>query len=206
MASSNSEPSLQEQRFNAAVARIDAANSEDPTRRTFEGRDYPYALLYGLRMTHWLAQLEPGAPNVVQLAVRAQHICRWRIPRSEYPLGRAGYYRWRTRLYEFHAETVGKILVEVGYDEATVIEVQNLVRKRDLKSNPRTQLLEDVACLVFLENDFTPLAEQHDEAKMVDILRKTWRKMSPRGQATALRMPLAPNQRTLVEKAVGGLP
>ena len=190
------------QRFEMALARIDAANGEDPTRRTFEGREYPYALLYGLRMTHWLTHLEPDAPEVVQLAVRAQHICRWKIPRSEYPLDRAGYHRWRTRLYEFHAQTAGQILAEVGYDEANITEVQNLLRKRELKSNPRTQLLEDVACLVFLENDFSQLAREHDEAKIIDILRKTWRKMSDRGHAAALAMPLAASERTLIEKAL----
>jgi len=190
------------ERFETALARIDAANGDDPARRTFEGREHPNALLYGLRMTHWLAQLEPDAPEVVQLAVRAQHICRWKIPRNEYPLDRAGYHRWRTRLYEFHAQTAGQILAEVGYDEATITEVQNLLRKRELKSNPRTQLLEDVACLVFLENDFSQLAQEHDEAKIIDILRKTWRKMSDRGQATALRLPMAAGDRALIEKAL----
>ncbi len=194
------------QRFESALARIDAANQEDPTRRTFEGREYPYTLLYGLRMTHWLAELEPDAPEAVQLAVRAQHVCRWKIPRSAYPLDRGGYHRWRTRLYEFHAETAGRILAEAGYDAATIAEVQDLLRKKELKSNPRTQLLEDVACLVFLENDFSQLAREHDEAKMIDILRKTWRKMSDRGQAAALAMPLAAGERALIEKALSRAP
>jgi hypothetical protein len=190
------------QRFESAIARIDAANREDPVHRTFEGQEYPHALLYSLRMTHWLEQLEPGAPEAVRLAVRAQHICRWRIPRSEYPMDRAGYHRWRTRLYEFHAETSGKILAEVGYDEAMIAEVQNLLRKRDLKTNERAQLLEDVACLVFLEYDFSQLASEQEEAKMIDILRKTWRKMSPRGHAAALHMPLEARQRAVIEKAL----
>ncbi len=189
-------------RFEAALSRIDEANRADPTRRTFEGQENPYALLYGMRMTHWLAELEPDAAEVVQLAVRAQHVCRWKIPRSDYPLDRAGYHRWRTRLYEFHAETAGRILAEAGYDAATIAELQNLLRKRELKSNPRTQLLEDVACLVFLENDFSHLAQEHEEAKMIDILRKTWRKMSDRGHAAALKMPLADNERALIEKAL----
>ena len=189
-------------RFETALSRIDAANGADPTRRTFEGREYPYALLYGMRMTHWLAQLEPDATEAVQLAVRAQHICRWMIPRSAYPMDRTGYYRWRIRLYDFHAETAGRILAEVGYDEATIAEVQNLLRKRELKSNPQTQLLEDVACLVFLENDFSQLAREHEEAKMIDILRKTWRKMSARGQAATLQVPMAAGDRALIEKAL----
>jgi hypothetical protein len=189
-------------RFDRAIALIDEANRADPTLRTFEGREYPYALLYGLRMTHWLGQLEPHAAEVVQLAVRAQHICRWKIPRSDYPMDRAGYYRWRTRLYDFHGELAGQILAEAGYDDAAIAELKGMLRKRELKTNPHTQLLEDVACLVFLENDFAPLAAQHDEAKMIDILRKTWKKMSERGHAAALAMPLGLKEQALIEKAL----
>ena len=109
-------------------------------------------------------------------------------------------------MYEFHAQTAGQILAEVGYDDATVAEVQDLLRKKELKSNPRTQLLEDVACLVFLENDFSQLAREHEEAKMIDILRKTWRKMSARGQAAALQLPMAADDRALIEKALATTP
>jgi hypothetical protein len=192
----------QAMRFERAIELIDEANRADPTVRTFEGQDYPYALLYGQRMTHWLGRLEPGAVEVVRLAVRAQHICRWKIPRSDFPMDRAGYYRWRTRLYDFHGEVAGQILAQVGYDEAAIAELKGLLRKRDLKTNPHTQLLEDVACLVFLENDFAPLAGQHDEGKVIDILRKTWRKMSDRGHAAALQMPLPAPLRALIEKAL----
>ena len=190
------------QRFAAAIARFDDVNCEDPTQRKFEGHEYPLALIYHQRMTHWLEMLEPDAAEVVQLAVRCQHICRWKIPRSDYPMDRVGYHRWRTRLYDFHAETAAHILAEVGYDEPTIAEVRTMLRKRELKSNPHTQLVEDVACLVFLEADFAPLARQHDETKIIDILRKTWRKMSPRGQTAALQMPLAAEERALIEKAL----
>ena len=67
----------------------------------------------------------------------------------------------------------GQILAKVGYDQATIARVQDLLRKKNLKSDPQMQTLEDVACLVFLENDFADLARQHDAAKMVDIIRKT---------------------------------
>ena len=113
------------------------------------------------------------------------------IPRSDYPLDRAGYHRWRTRLYEFHAGKAGSILAQVGYDAATITRVQDLLRKKNLKSDPEMQSLEDVACLVFLENDFADLARQHDAAKVIEILRKTWKKMSPRGQQAALEVPMA---------------
>ncbi len=137
------------ERFHAALARFDAANGEDPRRITFQGRECPYELLYAERMTHWLKQLAPDASEVLQLAARSQHVCRWEIPRSDYPLDRAGYYRWRITLYGFHAEKAGAILREVGYDEPTVARVEQLLQKKNLKTDPEMQLLEDVACLVF---------------------------------------------------------
>jgi hypothetical protein len=117
-------------------------------------------------------------------------------------MDRAGYHRWRTRLYAFHAERAGEILREVGYDTATIARVGELLRKLRIKSDPEMQLLEDVICLVFLENYFADFSRQHDEAKLIPILQKTWRKMSPQGQQAALQLPLSGEARALVEKAL----
>jgi hypothetical protein len=189
-------------RFHAAIARFDAANREDPRRITFQGRDCPHELLYAERMTHWLEQLVPDASEVLQLATRSQHIRRWEIPRSEYPMDRAGYYRWRIRLYGFHAEKAGAILREVGYDEATAARVEELLQKKNLKTDPEMQLLEDVICLVFLEHYFADFSKEHEPDKVVNILRKTWGKMSPRGHAAALALEMPPEARTLLERAL----
>jgi hypothetical protein len=192
----------QPQRFEAAIRRFDDANRADPNREVFEGREHPRELLYAQRMTHWLDRLDPEASEPLRLAARSQHLCRWQIPRNEYPMDRAGYYRWRTRLYAFHAEKAGEILREVGYDAATVDRVQELLKKLRIKSDPEMQLLEDVICLVFLENYFADFSHQHDEAKLITILQKTWRKMSPQGQQAALQLPLSGEARALVEKAL----
>jgi hypothetical protein len=117
------------ERFQNALTRFDAANSEDPRRIVFRGRECPFELLYAERMTHWLEQLAPDASEILRLAARSQHICRWKIPRSEYPMDRAGYYRWRIRLYGFHAEKAAAILREVGYDESIVSRVEQLLQK-----------------------------------------------------------------------------
>jgi hypothetical protein len=192
----------QPQRFEAAIRRFDDANREDPNREVFEGREHPRELLYAQRMTHWLNRLAPEACEPLQLAARSQHLRRWQIPRQEYPMDRAGYHRWRTRLYAFHAEKAGEILREVGYDAATVARVQELLRKLRIKSDPEMQLLEDVICLVFLENYFAGFSHRHDEAKLITILQKTWRKMSPQGRQAALQLPLSGEARALVEKAL----
>ena len=191
-------------RFAHAIERFDAANGADPNRTQFDGRDYPSELLYAIRMSEWLNRLEPGASEALRLAARSQHIRRWTMPRSQYPMTRAGYYQWRTMLGRFHAEEAGRILRDVGYDEATIGRVQSLLRKERLKSDPETQTLEDVICLVFLENEYVEFAGRHEDTKVIDILRKTWRKMSPRGREAALALaPSLPDgPRKLVETAI----
>ena len=191
-------------RFEAAIARIDAANAEDPNTEEANGVTHPKELLYGQRMSTWLERLAPDASVALQLAARAQHIRRWSIPRSDYPMNRAGYLKWRGTLNRFHAECAADILREVGYDNATVAAVQSLLRKERLKRNADAQCLEDVACLVFLENYLADFAPQHDEQKVLAILRRTWNKMSPKGQATANQLALPPLAGALLDKALSG--
>lgn len=191
------------QRFQAAIQRIDAANAEDPNIESAEGVPQPKELLYSKRMTAALEHLEPKASEAVRLAVRAQHIRRWAIPRGDYPKDRSGYRRWRTDLGRFHADTTGQILRETGYDDQTIERVQALLRKERLKVDPECQLLEDVICLVFLEHYSADFIQEHDEAKLINIFRRTWAKMSDRGRDAALRLSLPPPVETLVNKALG---
>ena len=189
-------------RLQAAVARFDAANGEDPHRVTVGGREEGASVVGARRMTEWLGHLVPDASEALRLAVRCHHLCRWQFPRDRYPMTRPGYHHWRTAAARFHADKAGQILREVGYDETTVARVQALVRKEGLKSDPETQVLEDAACLVFLENGFAEFAARHDEQKIVGILQRTWRKMSPAGQAAALGLDLPPGARALIERAL----
>lgn len=190
------------QRYHTAIERIDAANSEDPNREFWQGEEYPKELLYSRRMRDWLERFAPDASEALQLAVAAQHIRRWESPRSGYPEGKAGYKRWRSDLARFHAETAGQILADVGYDADTIRRVQSLIRKEQLKRDAEVQCLEDVACLVFLESYFADFAQKHDEAKLIDILQKTWKKMSPEGHAAALGLALSAGAKELVGKAL----
>lgn len=185
-----------------AIDHFDAENSTDPNMEMVDGISVPKELLYARRMTDWLSRLAPDASEALRLAARCQHIRRWEIPRSSYPMDRAGYHRWRTDLGIFHAETAGRILLAVGYEPGTITRVQSLIRKQQLKTDPDAQLLEDVICLVFLEFYFHPFARQHDEQKLIGILRRTWKKMSARGHAEALKLPLHPDARKLIEKAL----
>ena len=173
------------ERFNRALALFDAANAEDPNLD--EGQ--PKELLYGRRMSEMIGRFAPDAPEAVQLAVRAQHIQRWMVPRNTYPMTKEGYHAWRTGLYTFHANTAGDLMREAGYDDATIEAVKKAVGKRGIKSNPDTQLLEDIADLVFIEHYMLAFAQskpEYDEEKWLEIIRKTWKKMSKGAQAFAL--------------------
>ena len=189
-------------RFHDAVARFDRANAEDPNRELVEGVLQPKELAYARRMTQRLDRLAPDAAEPLKLAARSQHIRRWTHARTQFPAGRKGYQEWRSTLAAFHAKTAGDILRDVGYGEDTIERVQVLLRKERLKADPDVQILEDVICLVFLEHYLAGFATQQAEDKLVEILRKTWRKMSERGREAALKLDLPPELRALVEKAV----
>ncbi len=191
-------------RFAAAIAAFDDANRADPNLVDFAGGKVPKELLYARQMTVWLIRLASDASEALRLAVRAQHIRRWESSRTGYPGGRAGYLQWRSDLSRFHARVAGEILESVGYDAETIARVQALLRKKRLKRDPEAQTLEDVACLVFLENYFADFSKDHDPAKVVDILRKTWAKMSPSGHAAALELDLAADARALLDEALAG--
>ncbi len=193
--------------FQRAIALFDAANAEDPNQENDNGVSVPKELLYAQRMSAMLARYAPEAPEAVQLAVRAQHIQRWKIPRRDFPMTLPGYKKWRTTLYGFHADLAANLMQEAGYDEETMLRVKTAVGKRGLGTNPDTQMMEDVVGLVFIEDyiaAFAALHPEYDEAKWVDIIRKTWRKMSAHAHQFALsgqvRLPqhLAP----LIGKAI----
>jgi uncharacterized protein DUF4202 len=194
-------------RYNRAIARFDAANAEDPNRESVDGTQRPKELVYAERMTAMLDRFVPDASEPLRLAVRCQHIQRWRIPRADYPMTRVGYHQWRTRLRDFHADLAAAILRDAGYTGDIIDRVRSLLRKEGLKSNAETQALEDIVDLVFLENylaDFVAKHGDYDEAKFTDILHKTSRKMSARGREAALTLiSVPPHLAPVIRRAMG---
>lgn len=193
-------------RFDAAQAAIDAANACDPNREKLDGEWVPKELLYGRRMSTWMAKLYPDASQELKLAARCQHIARWRWPRADYPEGRKGYLAWRRDLARFHGEMSAKILKDAGYQRKTAERVASLLRKERLKSDPEVQALEDVACIVFLRHGLAEFAETQPQEKVIQILRRTWRKMSHVGQTAALELPLDPTSARLISSALEDQP
>jgi tRNAThr (cytosine32-N3)-methyltransferase len=181
---------------------IDAAHAADP-QRAADGR--AAELLYADRMEAWVERLVAPATPALRLAARAQHLERWLVPRTTFPEGRAGYLTWRRSLYTRQAERARELLLAAGIDAAEAADVATWVSKTGLRTNRSTQALEDAACLVFLENEIGAFAGRHADyprEKFVDILRKTWRKMSPAAQAAAAALPLPEGIAGLVREAM----
>lgn len=189
-------------RFETAIALIDKANSEDINTYQVAGMDYPKELLYSQRMTRKLLQFEPNASKALQIAARAQHICRWKIARDAYPMDRVGYLKWRETLKKMHGDLTADILTQVGYDDQFTDRVKAIILKKLIKKNEESQTLEDTICLVFLDYYFDEFAAKHDDEKIIDILKKTWVKMSDKGHEAALKLPFSEKSLALVKQAI----
>lgn len=188
--------------FAAARTLIYEAHHEDPNKITVAGAEMPYETHYAEKMEAYLAKRSPDASEILRLAVCAQHFRRWEVPRSDYPMNKVGYHTWRAHLKKRQAQLVGDI-VKRYYPDEDRKRCEALIEKEGLKQGEdEVQVLEDVACLVFLDDQFEEFKSKHDEQKIVNILRKTWGKMSTRGQEMALEIPMTEECKALVQKAL----
>ena len=191
-------------RLATALKLIDEVHAQDPNTIEVDGEQQPYELHYSQKMSKYLEERNPSAPDTLRLAIRAQHFRRWEIPRDSYPKNKAGYHAWRTYLKKRQGDLASQICLDCGYSEDDAARVAHLIRKDDLKKDEETQTLEDVACLVFLDDQFEDFEKQHDEEKIVKILQKTWVKMTQRGHELALQIPMSENCRSLLDRALTG--
>lgn len=183
---------------------IDTVNAEDPNKETHNGQQIAKELLYSQRMTQCQKSFAPEASTELKIACRAQHIKRWGIPRSDYPMDRQGYKRWRTDLGKMHGDLTAELMSDNGFDESAQLRVKDLLLKKQLKRDADVQTLEDIICLVFLEFYLEPFAAKHTEEKLISIIQKTWNKMSEDGHAAALKLPFNDAMGALVGKALEG--
>ena len=192
-------------RFDDVIAGIDAANADDPRFTEVAGVKRPYEVVYSERMTERLAAMYPEASEELRIAARAQHIRRWDIPRDRFPEGRAGYNDWRKTCREHHGMLVTGIMRKAGYEDASIDRVVMMIKKEQLKKDRESQALENVVDVVFVEHyieEFLAKYSNYDEDKVIDIVGKTLRKMSPKGHAAALALPMPDAKRALIMKAV----
>ena len=185
---------MNQETLQAVIDAIDAINSHDPA-----GND---SLEYSTNMTGWLGKLNSDPSAELQIAVRAQHVKRWAIPRSDYPMDRPGYLKWRKDLGKMHAEIAAEEVVKNGGTEEEAARVASIIRKEGIKRDAETQTLEDCACLVFLENDFEEFSTKYEEPKLISIVQKTWNKMSEQAHAEALKLSFSDNALELIKKAL----
>jgi hypothetical protein len=197
---------VEPKRFERALQRFDEENARDPNRLEIGGVKRPRELVYAEWLTDWVLRLSPNASEALQLAARCQHLCRWMVPRSEYPMTRAGYLQWREGLKKFHAQKAGEILREVGYPEEIVTRVQSLNLKKNFPQDPETRVLEDALCLVFLQHQLSDLAEKTAEEKVINALQKSWKKMTPAAREFALRLSYSPRAKALLDRALANRP
>jgi hypothetical protein len=192
---------MSDDRFARAIAAIDAANAADPTVIVIDGQERPKELAHAELVTEWVNRLVPEPSEALLLAARAHHLRRWTLPRSGYGDDRSGYLKWRKILQLQHASEAGDILRAVGYDDATIVRVRDLVLKHGLGKDSEVQALEDALCLVFIETQLGDLAARLDADKLSGIIEKTKKKMSDRAIELALGLDLTPDERALLERS-----
>lgn len=181
---------------------FDDYNKQGPEQLVWNGQSFPAEFFYAVELYNWVRKIEPGANEFLLLASRSQHIGRWEIPRSDYPEGRTGYLKWRSDLGKFHAAKAGEILESVGYTTEEIERVQQIIQKQRLKLDADVQVIENALCLVFLEFQYDDLIRKLSEEKMINVLRKTWKKMSKAGHDAALKLQYSPEGSSLIAKAL----
>jgi hypothetical protein len=189
-------------RFTAAIARFDQDNAADPNVERVGGISEPRELFFALKLSKWVLMLCPGASEELQLAARCQHLRRWEIPRSSYPITRPGYLQWRTALKAFHAQKSSEILRQTGYPEDVILRVQILNLKKNFPADPESRVLEDALCLVFLQYQLADLARKTADDKVINALRKSWAKMTPAARVEALKLTYREHEKALLDQAL----
>lgn len=194
-------------RLERTIEKIDEYNRQDPNTVMEDGEERPWELVHSEAMTRWIEKLDPNPSDELRIAARSQHICRWKIPRDEYPKNKKGYYRWRNRLKEYHAELTGEIMEEMGYDEDTIEQVQKInLKEGAYRSDAErdVQNIEDALSLTFMEYRLESFYknEEYSDEKVVDILKKTMKKMSEQGIAKAKTLSFAPEIEDIVGRAI----
>ncbi|OZI07935.1 hypothetical protein BWI93_11780 [Siphonobacter sp. BAB-5385] len=185
-----------------AFALFDQYNAQSPETIEWQGNQYPSEVFYAQQLYDWVRKLDPQASEALLLASRCQHIGRWEIARSSYPEGRVGYLKWRSDLAKHHAEISSQLLAQAGYDETTIERVRQINLKQKVKTDPEVRTIENALCLVFLEFQYDDLIEKLGAEKMIDILRKTWAKMSEPGHQAALTLTYSTEGKRLIEEAL----
>ncbi|MXV52626.1 DUF4202 family protein [Pedobacter sp. HMF7647] len=185
-----------------AFTLFDGYNRQDPETLHFGGEVYPAEYFYAIKLYEWVLKLDPDAAEELLLASRSQHIGRWEIKRETYPPGKTGYLNWRSDLAKFHAAKASELMKLAGYGQEMIDHVQPIILKQRIKLDPEVQTIENALCLVFLEFQFEDFIKKHDDEKLINIVRKTWKKMSEEGRNAALQLSYSDKALALIKQAL----
>ncbi len=193
---------ITDEQYKIASGKIDNAHSGDISSVTENGIELPCELLYSMRMVQVLELFNPGSTYVLKLAVQCQHLQRWGIPRADFPFDRRGYHEWRRVVMDYQLNITSLILTETGINEADILLVSDTLKNQGNKSHIEAQIIMDIACLVFLKWYMEPFASKHQNEKVMDIMKKTIRKMSQEAVTIIPKLDLPESAQLILNMAI----
>eukprot|EP00775_Hariotina_reticulata_P002487 gene2487-2790_t len=177
---SHEQASSERPKLDKAIALIDAANSEDPSRVQVDGESAPYRVAYSRWLTDWVKRVDPKASDELLILARGKSIQSWKlsdIKRDDYAPNTPGQRQWEVDRKKWLAQRLLDVVKEAGYDESTQLLIEDVMMSRNLPDprdirkydligvfgmvNYRTlaavcmlQTLDDAEALLFLEKNF----------------------------------------------------
>lgn len=167
--------------FEKATSAISEIHSCDPSFSLYNGENIPSERLYSERMLMVLNEFEPDSDYILQLAIQCQHFERWKVARDLFSMDRKGYHQWRNAVMDYQLSRTTEVLKNAGIDNADIAEITDTLSKQGNKSYEKAQIVQDVACIVFVKWYLEPFAAKHEIEKVKDIIAKTTRKISQKG-------------------------
>ena len=147
--------SAPQSRLDATLAAIDAANADDPRAASqTEDSDTAFEELYARAHERALYAVYPEASDLLQIAARAQHLRRWEISREDLSRRAPGLQRVAQDLPRASCGARGRDHAGPRLERGEAAHVGVLIRKEQLKKEPESQALENIAAIVFLEHYF----------------------------------------------------
>ena len=190
-----------DQQFADAIERIDAANRDDPRTELVDGQPQSRELLFAQRVYDWVRKLVDDPSEELLLAARAHTLRRWLIPRDRYPKTTIGYHQWRDTLAQLHADEAESILRAVGYQDEKIQKIKAFITKDNWPGDNEACALEDADCLVFLETKLGDYIDTWEDSKMLRVLARTFRKMTPDARTRADQLKLGDREQEVLRRA-----
>lgn len=193
---------ISEIQYNFCVKEIEKIHSSDNTLVNEDSGPISSELLYSNRMLSILEMLEPNSDYSTKLAAQCQHLKRWEIKRTEYPMTRQGYHQWRRVVMNHQLAQCKEVLIQSNIETDDIEEILSILRNQGNKMESKSQVIQDTACLVFVKWYLETFAVKHESSKVADILKKTKRKMSQKAIDFIPQLHLSENVNHILELSI----